>query len=159
MTVPLERKATCHPEKQLHARSLCKTCYNRWQRIANKTNAACHPDRRHYAKGLCSICYKRTIYNTNQRHNDYLASRRFIDYLKEAPCMDCGDSFPTECMDFDHRPDEQKSFSISSGIMYKYNREAILKEVAKCDLVCANCHRIRTKARGRAQWDYAQKPA
>ena len=59
--------------------------------------------------------------------------------------MDCGNSFPPECMDFDHRPDEVKSFSIG-GVNLRA-LPVLLEEMKKCDLVCANCHRIRTKAR------------
>jgi hypothetical protein len=56
--------------------------------------------------------------------------------------MDCGGTFPPECMDFDHRPGEKKLFGIGQGLRRKL--EALLAEIAKCDLVCANCHRIRT---------------
>jgi hypothetical protein len=48
-------------------------------------------------------------------------------------------------MDFDHRPGELKSFGL--GAASGRNREAIVAEIAKCDLVCANCHRVRTKVR------------
>ena len=47
------------------------------------------------------------------------------------------------CFDFDHREPMQKSFAISS--MARDVAEATLQaEFAKCDLVCANCHRLRT---------------
>lgn len=72
---------------------------------------------------------------------------KFIDTLKARPCMDCGGSFPPECMDFDHRVEEVKNYSISR--MRTSSEKSILEEMTKCDLVCANCHRIRTKKR---QW-------
>jgi hypothetical protein len=49
-------------------------------------------------------------------------------------------------MDFDHRPDEAKLFTISHG-KGQYGEEKILAEIAKCDVVCANCHRLRTFGR------------
>lgn len=58
--------------------------------------------------------------------------------------MDCGNRFPPECMDFDHRPGEIKLFGISASVQ---GWQKMLDEIVKCDLVCANCHRIRTKAR------------
>lgn len=62
--------------------------------------------------------------------------------IKSQPCADCGNSYPPVCMDFDHRDPSAKRFIIAtSGTR---NREAVLAEIAKCDLVCANCHRIRT---------------
>ena len=55
--------------------------------------------------------------------------------------MDCGyDEWP-EALDFDHREGEVKEFDISHA---SRSRDAILNEMAKCDVVCANCHRHRT---------------
>lgn len=65
--------------------------------------------------------------------------------LKTGPCVDCGGLFPPECMDFDHRAD--KAFTISKTPV---PADRLMAEVAKCDLVCANCHRLRTFDRGAA---------
>jgi hypothetical protein len=59
--------------------------------------------------------------------------------------MDCGKRFPPCAMDFDHRPNEEKLFQISSASTK--NRETLLAEIAKCDCVCKVCHRIRTHNR------------
>jgi hypothetical protein len=69
-----------------------------------------------------------------------------IDQLKNHPCSDCKNSFPPVAMDFDHVRGEKK-FGIALARMGNYTAEKILAEVAKCDLVCANCHRIRTAKR------------
>lgn len=53
-----------------------------------------------------------------------------------------------ECYDFDHRPGETKRFSV--GVNVRRNWNVILDEIAKCDVVCSNCHRVRTLARIRA---------
>jgi hypothetical protein len=69
------------------------------------------------------------------------------------PCVDCDHIFSWECMDFDHRPEETKSFSIGSKGGLKTTPERIaevMKEISKCDLVCSNCHRTRTKERKRS---------
>lgn len=71
--------------------------------------------------------------------------RQAIEDLKKAPCSDCGRTFPTVCMDFDHVRGEKK-FNIASAVNWR-RLEDILEEVAKCDLVCSNCHRIRSAAR------------
>ncbi len=68
----------------------------------------------------------------------------------DVPCLDCGGVFPFIAMDFDHRPKEEKCFNISTRGDLKATPERIAKwekEIAKCDLVCANCHRVRTQDR------------
>jgi len=72
--------------------------------------------------------------------------KQYLDQLKNIPCMDCGQKFPQCAMDFDHRPDEKKAFLISQG--WNKTRQALDKEILKCDIVCSNCHRIRTYTRG-----------
>src|ERR1051326_1741302 len=72
--------------------------------------------------------------------------RALLDSLEATACLDCGGSFPPECMDFDHRPGQAKVRDV--GSMVTSAMETLLAEVAKCDLVCANCHRIRTRKRG-----------
>ena len=72
------------------------------------------------------------------------SNRKWLDSLKEnKPCLDCGLIYPSYVMDFDHK--REKEFTISEAIR-RHSRERILKEIEKCDLVCANCHRIRTYA-------------
>lgn len=61
--------------------------------------------------------------------------------------MDCGGHFPPEAMDYDHRPGEQKVANVGQMVGGRYGVDAVLAEIAKCDLVCAVCHRIRTKKR------------
>jgi hypothetical protein len=59
---------------------------------------------------------------------------------KDKPCADCGHKFPHPCMEFDHVRGVKK-FCVSqiNGSMKR-----IREEIAKCEVVCANCHRIRT---------------
>ena len=70
--------------------------------------------------------------------------RTWADSLKAAPCLDCHHSFPPECMDFDHRDPTQKTRAVSAMVATVQAKATILAEIAKCDLICANCHRIRT---------------
>ena len=64
--------------------------------------------------------------------------------IKDVPCTDCGNTFPPCCMDFDHVRGK-KTFAISLCGNRSWKR--VLKEIKKCDIVCANCHRIRTAQR------------
>lgn len=67
--------------------------------------------------------------------------------IKSNPCTDCGNCFPVCCMDFDHRKGEKKEYNVASMFAHHYAREKIELELAKCELVCSNCHRIRTRDR------------
>jgi hypothetical protein len=76
-------------------------------------------------------------------------SRETMDALKDVPCADCGGVFPPYVMDFDHCRGEKK-FDISRAPEKAWSD--VLDEIAKCDVVCANCHRIRTHG-AVAKWE------
>ncbi|MGH7894858.1 MAG: hypothetical protein ACREQL_09325 [Candidatus Binatia bacterium] len=74
--------------------------------------------------------------------------REWVTQLKtNSPCMDCGVAFHPAAMQFDHRPGEQKRFNV--GNCTHHPRVVVEAEIAKCDLVCANCHAVRTFERRR----------
>lgn len=75
----------------------------------------------------------------------YRKNRLAIDALKNVPCVDCHHLFPACCMDFDHRDPTSKKFTVAQYMCHPLVK--ILKEVEKCDIVCSNCHRIRTSLR------------
>ena len=100
--------------------------------------------------GRCKPCIK------VQRRARYASTkgRRVNAWLSKLyatiPCMDCERVFPYCAMDFDHRPEEIKSFVIGrlgTAIASPERKKKILEEIRKCDYVCACCHRIRTVAR------------
>ena len=77
----------------------------------------------------------------SQRRDSKL--RPILNEWKSRPCQDCGRSFPPCAMHADHRDPSTKRFNVSS--LHRIASEARLKEeLAKCDLVCACCHAIRT---------------
>jgi hypothetical protein len=59
------------------------------------------------------------------------------------PCTDCKRVYHPAAMQWDHLPGTEKVASIANLAKHG-NREAVLAEIAKCELVCANCHAIRT---------------
>jgi len=65
-------------------------------------------------------------------------------YFHDHPCVDCGETDPI-VLEFDHLRD--KKFGIAAGIRSR-NWNDVLDEIAKCEVVCANCHRRRTAKRG-----------
>lgn len=73
---------------------------------------------------------------------------RVREYLLAHPCTDCGEPDPV-VLDFDHLPGFEKRFAISRAVGASTRSwKSILAEIAKCEVVCANCHRRRTAARG-----------
>lgn len=113
-------------------------------RVYTKGYAKKYGERRYYYPDA----YRRYQAKHGHRRKKQESTRAWIAELKASPCLDCGNRFPPECMDYDHCRGVKK-FGI--GTSHLRSREVILAEIAKCDLVCANCHRIRTLARKKAQ--------
>lgn len=76
---------------------------------------------------------------------------RFVAWLNSLkdnkPCTDCGNIFRWWVLQWDHLPQYKKDFNISEVRSKQYSKDKVLKEVAKCELVCANCHSDRTHNR------------
>ena len=108
----------------------------------NRCKVCCEGSRRskeHYKKykdeyKVRNKARKVRLLNENTAH--------LLEYLKDHHCVDCGESNPI-VMEFDHLDPTEKKFGISN-MMRDYIWVQILKEVDKCEVVCANCHRIRT---------------
>lgn len=63
------------------------------------------------------------------------------------PCAECGVPYPICVMQFDHRPGAKKRFNLSYARNGRIPMDVVKREVAKCDVVCANCHLIREDRR------------
>jgi hypothetical protein len=73
----------------------------------------------------------------------YKKRRAALGAIKlESGCVDCGYREDPCALDFDHRDPELKISSVPKLI--NLDGATVLKEIAKCDVRCANCHRIRT---------------
>lgn len=102
-------------------------------------------------KGCANAAGKRNYQENAQRYKDLAAQRMKIarerlNDIKSKPCMDCGGVFHPYAMDFDHVRGE-KVDDISRMFRHRFAWAKIEEEIAKCDLVCATCHRLRTVAR------------
>ena len=75
------------------------------------------------------------------------ATRDLLRERRSVPCLDCGGVFEPHQMDFDHRDPEAKSFRLTSGSAMLASAKRLEAEIRKCDVVCANCHRVRTMRR------------
>lgn len=82
-------------------------------------------------------------------HSRRQGQMRFLERLRELACADCGRRFPTCVMEFDHRDPAAKRYGMNL-IAGRVKFSRLLEESAKCDIVCSNCHRIRTTRRRRS---------
>ena len=106
----------------------------------------------------CKKRYQRDWYKRNQKQhrknaNAWRDKRReelyrvVFDYLSSHPCLDCGETDPV-LLDFDH-VDGTKEAAISRMITDCRPVATVMREIEKCEVRCANCHRIRTAREGR----------
>ena len=89
--------------------------------------------RKHYHRN------KKQYYDRNEKQQNAL--RKFVRlFKKKSVCKLCGEK-DSRCLDFHHKNPEKKESAISRIIHYGWSIEHLKKEIAKCVVICANCHR------------------
>jgi hypothetical protein len=102
----------------------------------------------------CRALYNKTHYKMHaqayknravKRNKDVAQVNRakMLTYLAEHPCEICGEKDPV-VLEFDHLDRELKEYTVSA--MKTLSWDTILAEIAKCRVLCANCHRRHTAA-------------
>jgi hypothetical protein len=88
-------------------------------------------------------------YNRYYRLRKRFAEKRQLlrDLKENTPCVDCGNSYPHYIMDFDHTRGIKKA-KMSELITSSWR--TFFEELDKCDIVCANCHKVRTYDRSQS---------
>ena len=101
---------------------------------------------------VCIICHRLRSFNRKSSRDlsglnkVQLTNYLYVNKLKsENPCSDCNSYYHPHILDFDHIKGT-KQFKISKGI-YTVGHKTLIKEIAKCELVCSICHRYRTHVR------------
>jgi ferredoxin len=118
-----------------------------WRRRARgQRDNYCRPCRVEYHREHYLANKPRYIAQARQRKKALLEERTqyLVAFFREHPCVDCGEADPV-VLEFDHL--REKKFSISEGVQGRRWQD-VLDEIAKCEVVCANCHRRRTAKRG-----------
>lgn len=136
-----------------------KTCY-KCKTSKNIEDFSNNHSRSDGHSSLCKECSKQYLKDwyvkNKKKHISYVSKDRkkkkqensdyILSYLKSKECIDCGYSKSIIPLEFDHvrgTKIKEVSVMISDG----YPIKIILEEIEKCDIVCSNCHRIRTETR------------
>lgn len=146
----------------------CVTCSQTWP-LSCFTKNSRHRDG---LADMCKECKKKASRKHYLRHREAIKKRalerlkpharqlRAIrDAAKSVPCADCGGRWPPYVMDFDHIDGTNKLFNVSAKMHTGCSVEALRAEIAKCEVVCANCHRERTHRRWLDRTAAKQNPA
>jgi hypothetical protein len=91
------------------------------------------------------VYHKNQVVKRNKKYREQL-KEFFLNYLRNSSCKDCGVK-DIRVLEFDHLPEYVKKNNVSTMYKRNYSIKTILDELRKCDVVCANCHRIRTAER------------
>ena len=132
----LKRCCTCHrqlPVTEFNRRaaaidglqSRCRACSRSWYQNNRDTHIA-------------NVARRNAAYRVVL--GDLLAA-----YLGDHPCVDCGET-DMRCLEFDHRDRVTKTASVSALQYQSRSWAVLLREIEKCDVRCANCHRRKTLA-------------
>jgi hypothetical protein len=146
------------PDNQVHRDDgkVCTACRN----VFSETREHFRPRSRAAGGGLEPIC--RTC--SRERARAYEHAKRIsgiqrnpsptktrirarINEIKlERGCTDCGYRAHPAALDFDHLPGSEKRHPVA-WLISRNRLEDALAEIEKCEVVCANCHRVRTATR------------
>ena len=125
-----------------------RTSFNKNRSRKDGVQSRCKLCDRAYARGLYrkgDRKYKKAIYT---RRTERLREKRewIVGYLRDHPCVDCGER-DIVVLEFDHMNSSEKVDGVMSLLNKGASLNRIKREVAKCVVRCANCHRRRTSHR------------
>jgi hypothetical protein len=82
----------------------------------------------------------KSIYNDNRKKRKVKITNWLHELKSLLKCCRCDESY-IACLDFHHTNPEEKEYNISYMANIGISKDAILKEISKCIILCANCHR------------------
>ena len=94
----------------------------------------------------CQKAYRQKHYEANKaKYKDKAKERKteflrwWQDYKRNLVCQQCGEDHPAT-LDFHHTNPSEKEGNVST-LLRNENKTKLLAEVAKCVILCSNCHR------------------
>lgn len=91
----------------------------------------------------------------NRRKQSRHKNIAFVRNAKQGKkCVDCREDYPYWILEFDHLPGHEKLFTIGGRNSRDYSIEQLTAEMAKCEIVCSNCHKDRTYRRQLKNGEY-----
>jgi hypothetical protein len=131
----------------------CNKCKIEKELDAFANNRA-KPDGKNPMCRECKKAYNAVYYTlTKDKHNPGRRVRKaqyvkiaqdYVNRIKlETPCTDCGVNYLPIVMQFDHLPEFEKKANIADLVGMGSSISRIQEEIAKCEVVCSNCHAIR----------------
>lgn len=134
----MKKCTICKEEKDL-------TCFNKSRNRYDGLQSECRECSKIRSKERYEKHKEKMIYQINEARVKRLNKHRELLYeiLSNSSCVDCGNNNPL-VLDFDHKDYNDKFDNISVILHSGYSWDNILKEIEKCDIRCANCHRIKT---------------
>ena len=122
----------CNNEKELSEFSL---------RSSGKPSSWCKECTRTYNRNKFHSSSEEKQRINKNRKAAYERGKAFVDeYLSDKKCSECGFDHPA-ALDFHHIDPDTKEFAVST--MKSLSLSRILEEIKKCEILCANCHRIK----------------
>ena len=108
--------------------------------------------RRHDCKTCCAVVsHNHYVADPEKVYQRHVVKRRklraWVTEQKNKPCLDCNKMFETFFMHFDHLPKHDKVAKISDIVADGRSMAMIQAEIDKCELVCSDCHTVRTVER------------
>ena len=85
---------------------------------------------------------RKNLYAAQKRHRVKVRTQLFA-FLSTKECVDCGEKDPV-VLDFDHNGLERKFKTVAKMLSGHYSWESVQREIRKCEIRCANCHRRKT---------------
>ncbi|MEK7572655.1 MAG: hypothetical protein AAB493_02265 [Patescibacteria group bacterium] len=82
------------------------------------------------------------LYKAQKRHRIKIR-KKLLEFLSLKSCIDCGENDPI-VLEFDHKNTDKKFKQISNMLSGHYSWESLQREIKKCEIRCANCHRRKT---------------
>ena len=122
---------------------VCSSCNAEYEPYGQRC-ALCPECRRAYDREYHA---KRSAEKKQKKYDQQVAlrtqnSQYVYNYLKSNPCVTCGET-RIPCLQFDHLDGSAKEANVAQ--MTRSNSlEKIIAEIAKCQVLCANCHAMKT---------------